>query len=143
MIKMISIEKLKSLILQFITSPKAFLVSLILLVITFPHINPVFSTGLDSPYFWAINWLSGSNISSFGEIVFPYGPLGFLIKPLAISNNFYIGLFFLVLVRFGFTYYLLKNVELKHSTQFYFFAAALIFILELNNLEFLFFLDID
>lgn len=50
--------------------------------------------GLDQSYVWALNWLRGSPFRFGADLVFNYGPLGFLLFPAAMGSNRALGIAF-------------------------------------------------
>jgi hypothetical protein len=97
--KLIKIEKIslkgflnKSIIFNSIIFVLAFL-------FTFPELDPIYSTGLDYAYFWAYNYLFQTDYNSLLNLIYPYGPFGFLKLPLCIGNNFYIGVLTISFIR--------------------------------------------
>ncbi|MCB0802589.1 MAG: hypothetical protein KDB74_05785 [Flavobacteriales bacterium] len=60
-----------------------FLLVFVLIIIgTFPESNWTYSVGLDYSIRWVFNFLFQSNSELGANIVFPHGPLGFLVYPL-------------------------------------------------------------
>jgi hypothetical protein len=59
---------------------------------TFPRLEPDFGAGLDTSYVWALNHLFANNYDKLVELIYPYGPLGFLKMPVPVSSNLLIGL---------------------------------------------------
>ena len=57
-------------------------------------LHPECGVGLDSSWEWGINQV-GNRVGAFGkEVVFTYGPLGFLFHPYGYGNHFLLALFF-------------------------------------------------
>lgn len=54
--------------------------------------------GLDSSHFFAINYFFNKHIKFGPDVIWTYGPLGFLIKPVNIGHNLDIAIFFQVMV---------------------------------------------
>lgn len=68
-------------------------------VLTFPVYAPVFSNGIDPPLSWVFNYLIDGNIALGKDIIFPHGPLAFIMYPLVIGNNFQIALIIHLILR--------------------------------------------
>lgn len=68
-------------------------------VLTFPVILNYLGAGVDYAYIWAFNDLFANNYNQLNQLVFTYGPLGFLKFPLPISYNWEFGFLFLFLLR--------------------------------------------
>lgn len=67
---------------------------LILAVFTFPEFDPVIGTGLDLSYVFAFNYFFDQGISHGTDVIFTYGPLGFIRFPLLTGNNFLVAFCF-------------------------------------------------
>lgn len=80
---------------------------LVIYLFTFPRLEPDFSAGLDSSYVWAINHLFSNNYDKLTQLVYPFGPLGFLKMPLPLGQNLITGLVTLSVLKFLFVALLL------------------------------------
>ena len=54
----------------------------IIIVATFPQVDLAYSVGIDPPLAWAFNFLFEHGLKAGKDIVFPHGPLAFLMYPL-------------------------------------------------------------
>lgn len=113
------------------------LVVVVVYLISFPGIEPVLTKGLDSSYFWALNNLFAENISAFNNIVFTFGPLGFLKSPLPYANNllwfiFVISLFKLFFI--GLFLFIGRISNKKHFAAHVLLVFILSFIIEIDFL---------
>lgn len=71
-----------------VISPGMMLLSLgYMLVATFPGLYLAMGTGLDPSWIHAINVLPGSGYRFGADVVFTYGPLGYLLAPLDVGSN--------------------------------------------------------
>lgn len=61
---------------------KAIVAGLLVMIITFPSPEWVFSVGIDPPLSWVYNHLFENDLSLGRHIVFPHGPLAFFMYPL-------------------------------------------------------------
>jgi hypothetical protein len=68
------------------------LISSIIFLFTFPRLEPDFGPGLDSSYVWAFNHLFANDYGKLTDLIYPFGPLGFLKMPVPIGDNLEIGL---------------------------------------------------
>lgn len=75
----------------------------VIFIITFPQLNPVFSIGLDTSYVWAYNYLFNNNYQLLTNLVYPYGPLGFLKMPVEEANNLKYFLIFYSIIKIWFS----------------------------------------
>ena len=58
-----------------------FIYSLVVVLFTFPFIATVIEPGLDPSYMWAFNHFFANGIQFGKDVVFTYGPFGFIKKP--------------------------------------------------------------
>ena len=85
------------------------LFSIIIALITFPAMNPVYANGIDPPLAWVFNYLVQGRLELGKEIIFPHGPLAFIMYPLPEGNNLQIAAFIHFLLRAGFAFSLLRS----------------------------------
>ncbi|NVO08552.1 MAG: hypothetical protein HXX16_01190 [Bacteroidales bacterium] len=90
------------------------IISVIIFVLSFLKFEPYFTTGLDSPYMWALNHLFINDFDFLRHLVFPIGILGFLKHPIVVGNNVLIAVLFFSLIKLAFLFLLL---ELGQSTN--------------------------
>lgn len=97
-----------------------FFICVSIFLFTFHRVSPDFSPGLDSSYAWAINYLFEKDFASLIQLLFPVGPLGFLVFPVALGNNLLIAILFYTAVKLLFIWLFLKLCKLTdpHSTAF-------------------------
>lgn len=82
--------------------------TILIAILSFPLLDPTFSTGLDPGYFWALNYFFDKHsVEIWRSLIFPIGPLGFLHAPYAIGNNLLIGASILFLTKAVFIFHLL------------------------------------
>lgn len=85
---------------------------------------------LDPSWVWAINYVSATDIYTWGkDVFFTYGPLGYLIMPALVGNNTYLGYLFYFVLFFTFIgtlIYVARNIK-SHSSKLGF--LLLLFIL--------------
>lgn len=84
------------------------LISLIVFIFTFPEIDPSFGPGIDSPLAWAYNYLFAYDVEIFPQMVFPHGPVAFIMYPLPFGNNLDIAFWVLSITKIIFIYTLLR-----------------------------------
>ncbi len=104
-----------------------FLLSVFILIFTFPRLYPVITRGLDSSYVLAINYLAAANFDAFKDLIFTFGPLGFLKYPLPIGNNLEIAIIWLIIVRLTFIGMILYIGHLQEKPKIFTFLLALVF----------------
>lgn len=88
---------------------KNIVLTLLVLVLTFPSFNLVSSPGLDSSYTWGLNYLFEHDYHKLSKIVYPIGVLGFLKMPLDIGNNLIWAIGFIGILKGYFIYLLLDE----------------------------------
>ena len=89
-------------------------ISVLVFILSFPKIEPYFTTGLDSPYMWALNYLFIVDYDFLKHLVFPIGILGFLKHPIDLGNNVLVAVLFFWVVKSTFLFLLL---ELSQNTS--------------------------
>jgi len=111
------------------------LLSVAIALVTFPLMNPVYANGIDPPLSWIFNYLIRGRLLLGKDIIFPHGPLAFVMYPLPMGANLIIALVLHFLARTGFAYGLLllrpvgKRYEMLISALFAFILLALLDIL--------------
>jgi hypothetical protein len=101
------------------TAKQIFLPALLILflsVFTFPEFDPVMWTGLDPSYVFAFNYFFEQGISHGTDVIFTYGPLGFIRFPLFIGNNYLITFLFTLFFQLLFVLLIFsatKNIKQK------------------------------
>src|SRR5215831_2182245 len=60
-------------------------------LVTFSIAFGPFRPGLDESWAWAVNSVTSTNYIFGRDLVFTYGPLGFLLNPRPVGHNFYWG----------------------------------------------------
>ena len=124
-------EKLKS----YSSHLSDFAILIIIFLFTFQKFEPLFGSGLDKSYIWALNWLFANDLNTLLNLNYPIGPLGFLKIPTVEGNNFMIAFWFYAFVRIGFIALLLK-LDIFINGKRKLFSVFLILII-------LYFADID
>ncbi|RYF85026.1 MAG: hypothetical protein EOO03_13920 [Chitinophagaceae bacterium] len=82
-------------------------VSLLIVLFSFAKVEPEIVAGLDGSYMWALNYLLHANYNALRELVYPFGPLGFLKHPMLVGYNVVVALLFTVFVKLAFVYQML------------------------------------
>lgn len=73
--------------------------SLLILILSFPKFDLSYSIGCDPALMYAYNYFFDASVRMGSEIIFTYGPLGFLKSPLPVGNNLPIGIAFICISR--------------------------------------------
>ncbi|MBG0858195.1 MAG: hypothetical protein IQL11_01745 [Bacteroidales bacterium] len=73
--------------------------AIVIFLFTFPEFGPDFGAGLDNSYAWAFNYLFAGDYGRLVELIYPFGPLGFLKIPLVVGSNFAVGLIFFSILK--------------------------------------------
>jgi len=103
------------------------IISIAIFILTFPKFEPDFTTGLDSPYMWALNYLFLNNYEFLKHLIFPIGILGFLKHPVAVGNCVLYAVIFFSFVKLLFIFLMLKLAQAQ-SLQRWMFNALMVLI---------------
>ena len=74
----------------------------IVFILTFPHIGDPMGVGLDSSFKFAFNYFFSKNIQPGKEIIFTYGPFGFLVFPQPVGENLLLTIIVVSFLRLAF-----------------------------------------
>lgn len=98
--------------------------AILFFLLAFPKIEPEVSTGLDASYKFAYNYFFSNGVQSGVDVLFTYGPLGFLKSPMVIENNLILGIIYTSVLFFLFILHLIilayKMRGSRHSLLFLF-----------------------
>ena len=83
------------------------ILGLVIFLVTFPKFVPVYGTGLDPSYVWALNYLFVHDYDTLTSLIYPVGPLGFLKYVAAFENNLFFGLLVFSIVKLCFIFLLI------------------------------------
>jgi len=113
---------------------KLVILSIIIFISTFPKVEPVFETGLDSPFMWVYNYYYSTGFQVGNNVIFSYGPLCFLLQPLPLGNNLIIGLIVESILRllFAFTFLYLGSIANKKKWLLHF--LLILILLQITSL---------
>ena len=103
------------------------ILALFTLVFTFPELHPVVTRGLDASYVLAINHLFANDFRAFSDLVFTFGPLGFLKYPLPLGHNLELAMAWLILIRLLFIGMIFYIGHLLDKPGIFTFLLALVF----------------
>ncbi len=76
------------------------ILSLMLVLLTYPAFEPEHGVGLDPSYVWGFNYLFDYDYASLTELTYPYGPLALLRIPVAVNGHYALFLVFFTLLKF-------------------------------------------
>ena len=108
-----------------------FILSIIVFILTFPNLEPIYGLGLDHSYYWAFNWLFANDYDTLKDLIYPLGPLYFLKTPTTQGNNLIIHLIFYTVLKFAFIltmFYTAKQKGLCNNYKGILLTAVLIYI---------------
>ncbi len=111
-----------------------FFVSLLPAIILFSFPACVFSNGIDPPLAWVFNFLVHGKLLLGQHIIFPHGPLAFLMYPLAFGPNLWIGVSIHLGARIFLAYNLLKLATRKPMAYMILALMASFLLLAVNDL---------
>ncbi|MCD4681293.1 MAG: hypothetical protein K8S00_12985, partial [Bacteroidales bacterium] len=102
--------------------------TIIIFLISFPKLSPVLETGLDGPANYAFNYFFANGIQIGVDVIFTYGPLGFLKAPLPLGNNLGYAILILSVMRLLFAFLLLYLGKLINPQKwmFHFFIVLIL-----------------
>lgn len=83
-------------------------ISFLIALITFPELSPIYSNGIDPPLSWVFNFLIHHNPELGKDIIFPHGPLAFVMYPLPVGYNLVITAILYFLAKGLFAFFLLS-----------------------------------
>lgn len=83
--------------------------ALALVILTFSNFNPEFSFNIDPALSWLFNYIFDKDPSLGQHIIFPHGPLAFLMYPLAVGKNLFLAIAFMAIVKCT-VFYLLEKI---------------------------------
>ena len=109
-------------------------IALIPAFVFFPFPDSVFSNGIDPPLAWVFNFLIQGNSDIGKHIIFPHGPLAFLMYPLPGSSTFWMAVTFHLVLRIFLAYCLLKLATHKHFSIMIFALVSTLVLLALNDI---------
>ena len=115
------------------------ILSFVLLVFTFPKIEPEIGSGIDNSYLIAFNHFFFSDIQIVKNLIFTYGPLGFLKHPLPMGNNLEIGVIFISIFRLLFIFSVLYLSIILRKKNILISIILTFFISTLINFDTVFF----
>ncbi len=75
----------------FFSDYKILILSLVISVITFPSYDLYYLPGIDGPLPWVFNYFADGHFKLGQNVLFPHGPLAFLLYPLPVGNNLLVG----------------------------------------------------
>ena len=107
---------------------KTISLTIIIFLISSPELSPVVETGLDGSANFAFNYFFANGLQNGIDVVFTYGPFGFLKSPLPVGNNFIYAFIFLSIIRFLFIYLILYAGKIIDPQKWllHFFIALVI-----------------
>jgi len=111
-----------------------FVTALVLATVLFPFPAAVFANGIDPPLAWVFNFLVIGNFSLGKDIVFPHGPLAFLMYPLPFGPNIWIAVSVHLTVRIFLGYSLLKLATRKPLSHLFLALVSSFVVLAVNDL---------
>ena len=111
-----------------------FVIALVPAFVLFPFPASVFANGIDPPLAWVFNFLIRGNVGLGKEIIFPHGPLAFLMYPLPAGSNLWIAVAIHLAARIFMAYCLLKLATRKPLGYMAFALVSSFILLAFNDL---------
>ena len=118
---------------------KTILLSILLPVISFPVFQLTYAAafGIDDPLPWVYNYFANGNYTLEKDIIFPHGPLAFLLYPIPIGNNVFAASSVYLLAGFSLCMSLFKINESLYKQSLTHVTLALLVILSFCELQLL------
>lgn len=88
--------------------------SLVTVFFFFPFPVSVIANGVDPPLSWLFTYLMHGRVALGKDIVFPHGPLAFVMYPLPGDSLWWVAVCFIIAVRFAWAYGFLALVAKRH-----------------------------
>jgi hypothetical protein len=113
------------------------IMAILLIIICFPAYEPQFDKGIDESLVWAYNYLFAENFYQTSSLLFPHGPLAFLMYPLPLGNNLVFAFLFDSLLKL-IMFYSMQSFQGSKQANFSLgtFAACL-FLFHILNVQML------
>jgi hypothetical protein len=111
-----------------------FFIALVPALVLFPFPVSVFANGIDPPLAWVFNFMIRGNSALGKEIIFPHGPLAFLMYPLPVGSNLWIAVAIHLAARIFMAYCLLKLATRKPLGYMAFALVSSFVLLAVNDL---------
>jgi len=111
-----------------------FVAALVPAFVFFPFPASVYANGIDLPLAWVFNFLVCGNLAVGKDIIFPHGPLAFLMYPLPQGPNLWIAISVHLVLRIFMAYSLLKLATRKPAGFLFFALLSACILLTLNDI---------
>lgn len=111
--------------------------SIIIVLLSFPKIDPAFSYGIDFSLPFAVNYFFSHGIHFGKDVIFTYGPLSFLKLPVVMEDHLVLSIGFISVVYLTFAYATLYLGQLINKEKWLLHFGIVFFlslILELDDL---------
>jgi hypothetical protein len=113
------------------------LLSVLVPIITFSDLDPVYAPGVDPPMAWVFNYFFDGHLSEGKNIIFPHGPLAFLMYPLPEGNNLATAVLFHFLLKIIFSFLLFRLVNHREKSNHLAPFLVAIFFCGIFDIQFL------
>jgi hypothetical protein len=111
-----------------------FIIALVPAFVLFPFPASVYSNGIDPPLAWVFNYFAQGHFSLGKYIIFPHGPLAFLMYPLPVGANLWIVVSVHLALRIFMAYSLLKLATRKPIGYLVLALISAFILLAINDL---------
>jgi len=111
--------------------------AVLLIIICFPVYEPQFDKGIDESLVWAYNYLFAADFSKTSALLFPHGPLAFLMYPLPLGNNLIYAFLFDSLLKLTLFYSMQSFNSLKNTNWNFSAFVVCIFLFHVLNIQML------
>lgn len=107
---------------------KILIIGLILACLSFPNYRLSFVQGIDGPLPWVFNYFADGNYALGRGILFPHGPLAFMLYPLPMGNNLGVTVFVTLLCSLLLSFSFFK-IYFARQKENYLVPTLLLFVL--------------
>jgi len=111
-----------------------FVIALVPAFSLFPFPSSAFANGIDPPLAWVFNFLIKGNLHLGKQIIFPHGPLAFLMYRLPVGYNLWIAVAVHLVARIFMAYSLLKLATRKPLSSMGIAIVSAFILLSINDL---------
>ena len=91
------------------------LATILLVLLTYPVLEPDYGTGLDSSYVWGLNFLFDNDYTTLTHLIYPYEPLALLRLPTPFNGHYAIFLAFFTLIKTLFVFTALEMTRRRNA----------------------------
>lgn len=100
-----------------------------------PAYNLIYASGIDESLFWTFNYFADGHFDDARDVIFPHGPLAFLLYPVTIGNNIVVAIVVHLSSAFLFSLNLFRLHRSGETTNPAFVTLIAVFLLSFLDLQ--------